>query len=235
MRQCITIAAALLVAGLACSSDDGGSGPATPTSTTAFEIQIHDLPTGELVLFPGYIVAISSAGDRVWVSDAPAAAAWSGVELYRGASPGALGAVIGDRVTVEGTIQEFGQGGGLTMTQIADPEITILTPAAGTPAPVTGLDLATITQDPIAGISANGEPYEGVLVQLSNIKVAATAPYAYTDGTTTFGAGQQIVTLGDAIGTCYATVTGIWNYDAVADEWIIVPVVGGRVAGSSCP
>ena len=235
MRRPIAAVAFLLVAGLACSDSSDDGGPETPLATTAFEIQSGDISDGQLVLITTYIMGISSAGDRVWVSDGLGASARAGVEVYRGSGAPAFTGAVGDRITVEGTVQEFSQGSGLTVTQIAEPTLTIVTPAAGAPIPITGLNPAIITLDPVAGISANGEAYEGVLIQLSNIKVASTAPYAYTDGTTTFGAGQEIVPLGDAVGTCYATLTGIWNYDVVADDWIIVPVVGGKVAGSSCP
>lgn len=227
MRRLTLLAPLLLLAGAACGGSGGGT--TTPVQATVHDIQTGTVTAGRQVILADVVVmAISATGDRVWVSDALAASARSGVEVYRGSNPGALSAGVGDHIRVEGTVQEFGQGAGGTVTQVASPTIVGVSLATGAPAPVSGVDLAAIT------LNTGGEDYEGVLVQLVNVKVAGTAPYTFTDGTTTFGAGQQVISLSDAVGTCYATLTGIWNYDVVADAWIIVPVPGGLVPGNSC-
>jgi hypothetical protein len=231
MRKSCLLVLALLAA---CGDSDNGTDPLPLVVTTAFELQSGGVAVGRDVEVTAYIVAISTSGSRVWIADAPAAAAWSGLEVFRGNNPPALGASVGDRVTVTGRLQEFGAGSGLTVTQIASPDFELVSPAAGAPVPVAGLDLATITQDPVPGIVPNGEAYEGVLVELQDIEVTATAPTTYTDGTTAFGASDIALPLTDAVGTCYATVRGIWNYDVQSDEWIIVPVAGGLVAGGTC-
>jgi predicted extracellular nuclease len=223
---------AILVAGAACG-DSNEPGEAQPVVATVLDVQ-SGLNASTRVRITARVMAISSAGDRVWIADALTAVGREGVEVFRGSGAGALAAAVGDQVEVVGQVQEFGQGAGLTVTQIASPEITVLSPATSAPVPVSGLNPAVITMDPVLGASLNGELYEGVLVRLSNLEVASTTPYTLTDGTTTFGAGQQIVTLNDPVGTCYATVTGIWNYDVSTDEWIIVPAAGGLVAGGSC-
>lgn len=230
MRYACLLALGLV---LACgSSDSTGSNP--PTVTTIFELQSGGFASGAEVEVTAYITAISANGSRLWLSDAPAAGAWSGIEVFRGNNPPALGASVGDRVTATGTLQEFGAGSGLTVTQIASPEFEVVTPAAGGLTPVTGLNPAVITLDPVPGVVANGEAYEGVLVQLTNLEVTATAPFTLSDGTTSFTALGQIITLNDAVATCYASVTGIWSYDVSTDEWVIVPVAAGLVTGGSC-
>lgn len=225
---------ALLVLGAACSSSSDGGDEDTPVASTVFEIQSRTTPTGTLVSVEARVMAISANGDRVWISDALAASGISGVEVYRGPNPTPVVAV-GDEVEVIGEVQEFGQGSGLTVTQIASsPEFTILTPASGTPVPLTGLDPAVISLDPVPGASQNGEPYEGVLIRLTNLEVSSTTPFTLSDGTTSFGATSEIIALTDAVGTCYATVTGIWNYDVTSDQWVIVPTTAGLVSGGTC-
>lgn len=234
MHRPLTFMLLSLATGLACSdSSDPGEELAVPASI--FEIQSRTTPAGTLVQVEARVMAIAANGSRLWISDALAAAGITGVEVFRGAGAGALAVNVGDEVEVIGRVQEFGQGGGLTVTQIADdPEITVLTPASGAPVPLTGLDPASITLDPVPGAAQNGEPYEGVLIRLANLEVAGTAPYTLSDGTTTFGASQEIITMNDAAGTCYATVTGIWNYDVITDEWVIIPVPAGLVTGGTC-
>lgn len=219
----------------ACGDDSNDPGPPAPVPSSVFEIQSRSTPAGTRVVVEARVMAISSSGDRLWVSDALAAAGITGVEVFRGTGAGAMTAAVGDEIEIIGVVREFGQGAGLTVTQIAgSPEITVITPAAGAPVPLTGLDLASITLDPVPGAAQNGEAYEGVLIQLADLEIASVTPYTLTDGTTTFAVGEQIIGMSDPAGTCYATVTGIWNYDVVTDEWIIVPTVGGLVAGGTC-
>lgn len=231
MRRSLSFVGMLAV--VACSDSNDAGNPA-PVATNVFAIQSGDLASGQRVAVTAYIMAIAAAGDRLWISDGIAAGPRTGVEVYRGGGAPAPTFAVGDRIEVEGTLREFGQGAGLTVTQIADPDITVITPAAAAPIPQAGLDPAVITLDPIAGVSANGEVYEGVLIQLTNLEITSTAPYTLSDGTTAFPAGQQVVTLSDPVGTCYASVTGIWNYDVASDDWLIVPTAGGLVSGGTC-
>lgn len=235
MRRVLSMSLVALALSVACSSGNDNTDDPLPEATTVFAIQSGDLDVGDnVVLTDVVIMAVSLSGDRVWVSDALAAAGRTGVEVYRGGGAPAFTLAVGAHVEVEGVVQEFGQGSGLTVTQIVSPEFTQVAPATGSPVPLTGLDPAIITQDPIAGVSAFGEAYEGVLIQLANLEVSGTSPFTLSDGTTTFGAGAQVVPLTDVLGTCYTTVTGIWNYDVATDEWIIVPVPAGLVAGGTC-
>jgi hypothetical protein len=230
MRQPLLVALALVAA----CGDSTDPAPPAPLAATIFDLQSQTVAAGRQVEVTAYITSISATGSRVWLSDALTTAAWMGIEVFRGNAPAALGLSVGDRVQVTGTFREFGAGTGLTVSQLSEPEFELVTPASGATVPLTGLDLANITLDPVPGASANGEPYEGVLIQAANLEVTATAPFTLSDGTTSFAASNLVIALNDPVGTCYATVTGIWNYDVNTDEWIVVPTVGGLVAGGTC-
>lgn len=229
-----TILLAALVLTLACGDSSDSNGNPAPLSATIFQLQNGDVDVGREVEVLAYISAISSDGSRVWLSDGQIATARTGIEVFRGNSPSALNLSVGDRVIVTGTLQEFGQGAGLTVTQLADPGFTLETAATLPITPVTGLSLNVITQDPIPGATANGEAYEGVMVQVEQVEVTSTSPFTLSDGANVFAASSQVIALNDPVGTCYETVTGIWNYDVNTDHWIIVPVTAGLVAGGTC-
>lgn len=227
MHRPLGLALLVACAGLACG-DSNEPGEEQPVVATVLDVQ-SGLNASARVRITARVMAISSTGDRLWIADGLTAVGREGVEVFRGAGAGALAASVGDEVEVVGRVQEFGQGAGLTVTQIASPEITVLTPASSAPVPVTGLNLEVITMDPVLGASLNGELYEGVLVRLSNLEVTSTAPFTLSDGVTSFVAGTQVIALNDPVGTCYASVTGIWNYDVGTDEWFIIPSVAGLV------
>jgi predicted extracellular nuclease len=232
MRKLLLFPAALLLA--ACGGDSNDPGDPEPVVATVLQIQSGLIETN-LVEVTARVMAVSQDGDRLWIADGLTAVAREGVEVLRGSGAGALAASVGDLVTVVGRVREFGQGAGLTVTQISDsPEITVVSAAAGPPVPITGLNPSVITMDPVIGASLNGELYEGVLVRLTDLEVTSTSPFTLSDGDVSFAAGAQVIPLNDPVGTCYQSVTGIWNYDVITDKWIIVPTVAGLVA-EACP
>lgn len=174
---------------------DGGTGTedartdldAAPRTVTIFEIQDPDhadhVPAGAVVRVDGAIVAAIDAleergagsgfvGD-VWVAD-PAGGEFSGVHVYMPAHAACAGRAalgLGDTVTVEGTVQEFAvpsDGSGRTVTQIVSGTVTCTAAGDGTgPAPARVGDPASLTAD------ATAEPWEGVLVELSDVEASA--------------------------------------------------------------
>lgn len=229
MRKLLLAAALLLPA---CGGDSNDPGDPEPTVATVLQVQSREFAPPTVVRVTGYVMAVSIDRNRVWIADGLTAVGLEGVEVF---NPTPDNVTVGDRIEVVGKIQEFGGAASLTVTQIAgDPEITILTPAAGAPVPVTGLNPATITQDPVPGATLNGELYEGVLVRLTNIEVAEASPYVFSVGPVGFPATEQIIDITDPVGTCYASVTGIWNYDVTTGDWVIVPTVAGLVTGGTC-
>ncbi|HTM20916.1 MAG TPA: amidohydrolase family protein, partial [Kofleriaceae bacterium] len=90
---------------------------------------------------------------EIWVQDPSAGAAWSGVRVYKGSSPGVT---IGDKVDVTGVITEYhGE------TELEDATIT----KTGTATPIAPVAL-TLAQ-------AMDEQYEGVLVTITDADMGA--------------------------------------------------------------
>ncbi|MBK9033379.1 MAG: hypothetical protein IPL61_19260 [Myxococcales bacterium] len=91
---------------------------------------------------------------------------------------------------------------------------------------------------------AQAEQYESVLVKLVNIRltgaIPAAQPYqrAMTDGTTTFISDDDIVRQQDAVGTCFSSIVGVWQYNPFSDtnNWVFIPrsEAGDAVTGNTC-
>ena len=173
----------------------------------------------------------------VWVQDAVQAAANQGVFVFTGttAPPMTIGALL----DVTGTVAEFDVNPqvGDKVTQISN---SVITPVAGTPVtpmPVTGVAVSTLNQ-----IGTAGEPYESVLVRLSNMRVMAEVSpgdrVQLTNGTDTivmdddafnYAAGAY------SVGMCFATVTGVMTTNLFDDERRLLPRAGTDiVTGGTC-
>jgi hypothetical protein len=126
--------------------DAGGVDAGGDDLVTIDAIQRGLIAEGTLVRFAGVVTGISSQG--AWVQDPTTGPMYSGVKVYTGVAPGV---VRGDRVEVEGTVLEyFGD------TEIDDALITRTGAGVVTPAAVTVATALT-------------EPYEGVLVRLTDV------------------------------------------------------------------
>lgn len=200
-------AADLVVGGTACN----------PMATTVVQTQTQTNP--ELANLTDVIVtAIDDIGTTTkgfWVSDAAQSALNAGVYVFtRDAIPANV--AVGKTVSVVGGVDEFdlGSGGnppmGDTITEIVSPVVTVSAAAAVIPLPLA----ATAAQ--VADIT-NGEPYEGVLVRVSNLKVtninAGAGKVELTDN-----AGGKVIMDDDVfdwpdqvLNDCYTTVTGVMN------------------------
>jgi hypothetical protein len=93
------------------------------------------------------------------------------------------------------------------------------------PPPLTGVAIATLNGE------TTGEPYEGVLVTMANVKVTTAAVNVEMKfgpvprGGTTFKADDTLYRLVAADATngtdpvCYATMTGVWTYQPFEDTF----------------
>ena len=199
------------------SADDlvGGGAACRPMVTTIVDAQSAG-ENAELANLTNVIVtALDTIGTSqgYWISDAAQAAVNAGVYVFTGATV-PTGVVVGATVNVAGAVDEFdlGSGGappmGDTITEIVSPVTTVVSTGA-TPLPLTA------TAADIADIGATGEPYEGVLVRVANLKVtninAGAGKVELTDN-----AGGKVIMDDDVfdwpdqvLNTCYANVTGV--------------------------
>ncbi|MBL8627259.1 MAG: hypothetical protein JNK64_38570 [Myxococcales bacterium] len=219
-----------------------GTGCPAPQSPPITDIQSGTITAGTVVNLDNVVVtAIAFNKKNLWVSDAAQAAPNNSIYVFRGSGAAVLPAeiVIGAHVNVSGTVAEFnGNDGGDTLTQIANNPSVTLNPAAATaPLPLEGVSVATLS-------GAQAEQYESVLVKLTNIRltgaVPAAQPYqrAMTDGTTTFISDDDIIRQQDAVGTCFSSIVGVWQYNPFMDtnNWVFIPrdQAGDAVVGTGC-
>lgn len=156
-----------------------------------------------------------------WVADSLTAAPNNGVYVFTRSEAVPANYEIGAIVNVQGGVVEFdlGSGGaaavGDTLTEVVNPVHAFVSAPGngpgGQPTPV--VVTATVAGD----IGAPGEPYEGVLVRVQNVKVtnlnAGSGKVELSDA-----GGAKIIMDNDAFNwtapaaaTCYATLTGIMS------------------------
>lgn len=192
--------------------------PACSVTATVTDVQMGT-STGTVTLENVVITARDTVGTTrgLFVADALQAAPHNGVFVYMGGSSAMIDAslVVGATVNVTGTVTEFDVGtppAGDTLTELTNTTVTLVSGPADPPVPLTGVAITTLSD-----IGAAGEPYEGVLVQLSTLKVTNNAlgskKIELTDND-----GNKIVMDDDIFGydvpandTCYTTVTGIMS------------------------
>lgn len=209
--------------------------PTCTTDTTIVNIQNGTVTVDSRVNLNDVVVtAISLNRKNLWVADSAPAAPNSGIQVFRGNNmnvpvlPAEI--VVGARVDVMGTVVEFNSGAGTgTLTQVArTPTVTFVPGAPAVPTPVTGVPLATLIDD------TTGEPYESVLVELTNVRVIAN-PMAFGirhfgmmgSANVLFESDDDIrAALAEADGTCYSLIRGIWSYQVFDDRWAILPLAG---------
>lgn len=151
-----------------------------------------------------------------WAADAAQAAVNAGVYVYMGKTPSSL-PVVGSVLNIRGSVVEFDPTApGDTLTEISGATIT-----TGTGGPLVPLALeATAAQ--VSNITT-GEPYEGVLVKLANVKVTNIAAgdgrveLTDTTGATFLIAGESFVLPAQTLDTCYASVTGVMSVELTAN------------------
>ena len=188
------------------------------------------------------VVAHSYNKEHIWVQMNQAAAPNEGIYVRGTGNKADLTTfAVGSRVDIIGRAVEFNDMTGTdTLTQVQAYSITAGTGATQTPTPVTGQTAATLA------VALTGEPYEGVLVTLSDVRIS-TASIPCTGGATppacNYGLGEakQLTTtfkidddiLAGAAG-CYATITGLWTYLPYENVYGFLPKTLGAT-GSNCP
>ncbi len=216
---------------------------ACQTDTTVMDVQMGTV-TGTVNLSEVVITALSRDRKHLWVADSLTAAAYNGVYVYRGSMAAELGVefVIGATVDVTGGVSEFDVNPqqGDTLTEIvayADQggAVTFVAAPAGTPTPVTNQTTMTL------GSITAGEPYEGVLVQLSNVEVTmlpGNDRLTLTDASGSVVADDDIYDYMGAtypVGTCFATVAGVMSINLGDDERRLLPrAATDLVTGGTC-
>jgi hypothetical protein len=185
-----------------------------------------------------YVSALSKK--NLWVSSSMTAAEDTGVYVFRGTGTNTTDlpaeVVAGAKLTVYGSGTEFdGLNGGDTLTQVTSPTIMVMAGPTGQVAPVTNRTVTELLTP------TTGEKYEGVLVTLTNVKVTAVgtnsnngvSDVAQYPGNVAFKADDDIFRLpaGDA-GKCFASITGIWTYNAFADQYMFLPRSSGTGTGT---
>jgi hypothetical protein len=202
--------------------------PSCVNRPTIAQIQMGDV-TGSVILEDVYVTGLTFNRRHLWVASSLTAAPYEGIYVYRGSANNlqALPAEIleGAKVRIAGNVSEFGTGA-IKLIQITQPTVTFVEAPTAAPTPVS---------DQTAAMLTNNKPYESVLVHLTNVEVTVRA----TMQTNFIGelkqAGTTFISLDrgtGTVGTCYATVTGIWTYHTTMDKWGIVPLA--TTAGGTC-
>lgn len=212
--------------------------PSCSAAATVSSIQMSPTaPTGAQKITGAYVVAVSFNKHNMWIADNATAAAYQGVQIFGGTSADYSMFVVGSRVDVVATVQEFNDTGGGTgtLTELRPLSVVAAT-GTGTIVPVTGQLATTLTVD------ATGEPYEGVEVTLANVKIQTVADTTnhvgtFQQGATTFTYDDDIFRIPEGMGghpadTCFASVTGIWSYDVYGNRWYFLPTADGTGTGT---
>lgn len=215
------------------STTGAGCSPMATTITQAQTTQNPELAE----LTDVYVSGVSRNKKNFWVSTSQTAAANEGIYVFRGNNSMTTDlpadVVVGAKITVRGAVTEGNNDAmGDTSTQITDVTIMVTAAPTGTPfIPVAGQTAASLTA------AATGEPYEHVLVTLTNVKVTA-AP-------NNFGVGQMtqngtpflfdddiFVTPAGELNKCYATITGLWTYQIFDNAYGLLPLAAGTGTGT---
>lgn len=219
----------------------GGTGCAVSQTATIAGIQAGTT-LGPVTLNDVYISGIAFNKKNFWISSSLTAAPNEGLYVFRGSGAAVLpmDVVVGAKVNVTGVAAEF-QGTdnmGESVTQLTGPAVTVVTAPTTAPTAVTGQTVADLK------VAATGEPYESVLVTLTNVKVTALGamPNFIVELTQTVGGiatafkGDDdvfrfVATPTDPTGTCYASITGFWTYQVFEDEYMFIPTAAGTGTG----
>jgi hypothetical protein len=220
-------------ADISCQNSD----PACTTTTTIAEIQSGAV-VGQVILNDVFVSARSKNNKNFWITQSLTAAPNEGIFVFGTAATLDAGIVAGAKVNVTGQVTENNDSTpGGTLTEIKTPTVTVIAPPATPIIPVAAQQASSLVVD------ATGEPFESVLVTLTNVKLTVLGdPTPMTgnfgvgelqQGTTKFLTDDDISLLADPVGTCYATVTGIWTFQVFEDKFGLLPI--SKTVGGTCP
>ena len=190
-------------------------------TTVVPSLAIHDIQgpahispyNGQTVKTEGIVTAVRSNGFYIQTPDSETdadPATSEGIFVFSSAPP--AGAQVGNRVRVNGRVQEFRPGGAssanLTTTEIASPTTTVLSTGNPLPAAVTAQPPNTVIEDDAAGsVETSGafdpgndgidywETLEGMRVALNNpVAVGATNAFGETQVVGDNGANASVRT-----------------------------------------
>jgi predicted extracellular nuclease len=178
------------------------------TEATVYEVQQGDIPAGTTVTVTGVITSpLAYTGDTFFMQD-PDGGEYSGVAIYMWDEvAGAFDGQMGDVVTVTGEVTEYYD---LTEIVVKDPGDLTIDGTDDLPAPAAiGLDEA-------------GEPWEGVLVEVSDVEVTVE-PNDYGEFVVTDGDNDLLVddlffeqdhwlNYPIEVGNTFAAIAGILNF-----------------------
>lgn len=215
----------------------GGGTDCFPMAESISELRSAATPPELVKLTDVYVSAVAFNKKNFWVSSSLTAEPGNGVYVFRGSNASELPSTVipGAAVTVFGAAEEFdGNNGGDTVTQVTAPTITVTAESQGTVAPVTGVSVSDLNAP------ATGEPYEGVLVTLTNVKLNTLgtsnnhyiSDLAEYPGSIAFKADDDIYRfVAEDADACYAEITGVWSYNAFNDFYAFLPLAAGTGTG----
>jgi hypothetical protein len=222
--------------GATCTAADATCGCSAnlPIGTSANKANTGTV--GPVILNDVFVTAVAPTG--FWIADALQAAANGGVFVFTNATAPAADVVVGAKLpTVQGISGTFGTKTE-KIVQITIPTVATAV-AGGTVLPIT---TATATQ---LSSLVDGRPFANSLAQLTSLRV--TIVDAATKRVTLKDKGGALITMDDsiftdytgavtAVGTCYASVTGIMDLQTNDQVRSINPrsVVDLDATGTDC-
>ncbi len=211
-------------------------------NATVEQVQLGTYPTnqaapGLVFLTDVFVTGVTTSTDSarqalksVWVADSATAAANHGVQVFFGRATIPTGVEIGAKVDVVGTVIEFDNSpaAGDKLTEVNNPAMRVKAAPSDPLVALGGIPITTVKD-----IGAAGEPYEGVLMTFSNLKVTAInttteeitlADTAVPPNTITVDDDLWDYAAGDyAMDRCYSSVTAIASLNTVANTRMILP------------
>lgn len=228
------------------------------TVTTIPAIQ-SAIPSGAIGLNDLFVTAVSSDRLDLWVTETHHGPATRNHSIYvRSTGPLDAAIVVGDRLDLLGTASEYNDASGTeTVTLVSLLRATITTDVDddhiidsvdpdddndGIPDADDPFTRAPSAPSPVGGVDVSmlDESFESVLVRLTDVKVTANGdPTSHVgqlvQGTTSFLSDDDIFQMPDVpLGTCFATITGIWTYQVIENAWALLPT-GPGVGVGACP
>lgn len=222
-----------------------GTGCASTVTHATIEEVRTGAATGIVSIDDVYVSAVSFNKKNFWISQTLTAAPNQGAMVFRCSgnactNTAVLDAAIvpGAKVTVLATVSEFNNGNAANgaITQLRNPTTTVTAAPTTQVVPVTGQSVSSLLA------AATGEPYEGVLVTLSNVKVETigtdtsffVSDLAQYPGTASvpFKADDDIYKfIVDDMSDCYQSITGIWTYTPFDKRYQFLPLAVGTGTG----